>query len=105
MIERIWRGWTTPENADRYEQLLKTEVLPGIAAKNIAGYKGVQVLRRVGPDEIEFVTIMSFESLDDVKAFVGEDFERAHVPTAARQLLERFDERSQHYDIRASFTY
>ena len=101
MIGRIWHGWTTRENADAYERLLREEVLPGIASKNVAGYESVQLLRRdAGRDEVEFLTFMLFDSLDSVKEFAGEDYERAYVPPKAREVLARFDERSQHYEIR-----
>lgn len=99
MIGRIWHGWTTPQNADIYQNLLKTQVLPGIAAMNIPGYRDIQVFRRSLGDEVEFITIMRFDSLDAVKRFVGEDYEVAHVPPEARKVLTRFDERSQHYEI------
>lgn len=100
MIARIWHGWTTPDNADVYETLLKTEIFPGIAAKNIAGYRGIELFRRDVGDEVEFVTLMRFDSLDAVKAFVGEDYETVYVPDAARKVLARFDRRSQHYEVR-----
>ena len=101
MIGRLWHGWTARANADAYERLLREEVLPGIASKRVAGYRSVQLLRRdAGQDEVEFLTFMLFDSLDSVKEFAGEDYERAYVPPRARELLARFDERSQHYDIR-----
>ena len=99
MISRIWHGWTTPENADRYEGLLRTEVLPEIARRGIAGYLGAHVLRKESDSEVEFVTILWFESLDSVRAFVGEDYETTHVPPKARAVLSRFDDRSRHYDV------
>jgi len=105
MIGRIWHGWTTPENADVYENLLKTEIFPGIAAKNVPGYREIQLFRRAQEKEVEFTTIMWFDSLDDVKQFVGEDYEKAHVPPSAREVLSRFDERSQHYEVRVRITY
>jgi len=105
MIGRIWHGWTKPENADKYERLLKEEVFPVIAAKKVVGYRGIQLLRRPLENEIEFITIMWFESWDDVKHFAGEDYERAYVPQKARAVLERFDERSQHYEIKARLEY
>lgn len=105
MVIRIWHGWTTPENADAYEALLKREVFAGIAAKSIPGYQKIDLLRRSAGDEVEFVTIMRFSSLDDVKAFVGEDYERAYVPAEARKILKRFDERSQHYELRETREY
>jgi heme-degrading monooxygenase HmoA len=100
MIARIWHGWTSPENADAYEALLKAEIFPGIAAKGVAGYRGIRLLRRPLADEVEFVTLMWFDSWQAVKAFAGEDQEAAYVPAKARQLLARFDARSQHYDLR-----
>ena len=100
MITRVWHGWTLPENADTYEELLRTEILPGIAQKGIPGYRGTHLLRRELADEVEFVTMMWFDSLDSVRSFMGEDYEVAYVPESARKVLARFDERSQHYDMR-----
>ena len=105
MISRIWHGWTTPENAYTYENLLKTEIFPGIAAKGISGYRGIQLLKRPLEDEVEFITIMWFESWDAVKQFAGEDYEKAYVPPKPREVLSRFDERSQHYEIRENINY
>jgi heme-degrading monooxygenase HmoA len=106
VIGRIWHGWTTRENADHYESLLKQEIFSGIAEKKVSGYKGIQLFRRpLNNDEVEFVTIMQFDSWDAVKEFVGEDYERAYVPAAAREVLARFDERSQHYEIKESLEY
>jgi heme-degrading monooxygenase HmoA len=100
MISRIWHGWTTPVNADVYEALLKEEIFAGIAGREIPGYRGIQLLRRDARDEVEFVTIMTFDTLDAVRNFAGTDLEAAVVPPNARALLARFDERSQHYEIR-----
>lgn len=85
MISRIWHGYTTAENADRYQEVLLTRVLPEIEAMGIEGLDGIHVLRRSLEDEVEFVTIMWFDSLDDARAFVGDDHEAAHVPPAARR--------------------
>jgi hypothetical protein len=101
MISRIWHGWTTPINADAYETLLKEEIFVGIANRQIAGYRGIHLLRRDLGDEVEFVTIMWFDSLDNVREFAGDDYEVAVVPPAARAVLARFDARSQHYEVRA----
>jgi antibiotic biosynthesis monooxygenase (ABM) superfamily enzyme len=99
MISRIWHGWTTPQNADAYEALLKAEVLPGIQGKRIPGYRGIDFMRRKLEREVEFVTVMWFDSYDAIRAFAGEDCEKAVVPPEARKLLSRFDDRSQHYDV------
>ena len=105
MIARIWHGWTTPENADTYENLLKMEIFPDIAARGVNGYRGIRLLRRMHEREVEFITMMEFDSWEAVKQFAGEDFERAYVPPNAREVLARFDERSQHYEIREKISY
>ena len=101
MVGRIWHGWTMPENADVYENLLRQEIFPGIAAKNVQGYRGIQLFRRPIGGEVEFISIMWFDSWEAVKQFAGEDYELAYVPAQARKILARYDERSQHYEIRA----
>jgi len=100
MISRIWHGWTTPQNADKYQALLEREIFVGIRARSIRGFRRIQLLRRRLEAEVEFVTIMEFDSLDAVREFAGDDFELAVVPPEARALLSRFDERSQHYETR-----
>jgi heme-degrading monooxygenase HmoA len=102
MISRIWHGWTSPGNADAYEELLKSEIFVGIRDRQIAGFRGMQLFRRDLSVEVEFVTVMWFDSLDAVQAFAGEDYEVAVVPPKARALLSRFDARSQHYEVRAA---
>ena len=99
MISRIWHGWTTVQNADAYERIVSTEVLPEIAARQIPGYRGAHLLRRPLEDEVEFVTIMWFDSVEAIRQFMGEDYEVAHVPLRAQAVLARFDPRSQHYDV------
>ena len=101
MISRIWHGWTVPENADAYESLLKEEIFVGIGDREIPGYRGIHLLRRDVGDEVEFVTVMWFDSLDAVRIFAGEDYEAAVVPAQARALLAHYDARSQHYEVRA----
>jgi hypothetical protein len=100
MIGRIWHGWTAPENADAYESLLRHEIFQGIENRQIAGFQGIQLFRRSLGAEVEFVTIMWFDSLEAVRTFAGDDYEVAVVPPKARALLARFDERSQHYEVR-----
>jgi hypothetical protein len=102
MISRIWRGWTTPENADEYQELLLGTILPGIRARSAADYLGARVYRReVTGDtrEVEFVTTMLFQSLEAVIAFAGPNYTVAVVPPTARRLLLRFDHESTHYDV------
>ena len=64
-----------------------------------SGLPGAFLLRRDIHGEVEFATIMQFDSLDAVRAFAGEDYETAYVPRAARAVLSRFDPASAHYDV------
>ena len=96
MISRLWHGWTARENASGYENLLRTKVFPGI--QRIPGSRGAYLLRRDVGNEVEFVTITLFESMDSVRAFAGADYETAVVPPEARQLLARFDAKAVHYE-------
>lgn len=105
MIIRIWHGYTSPENARAYEELLKTEVFVEIQNKQVEGYKGIQLLKRELNDEVEFITMMQFTSLDAVKAFAGEEYEKSYVPAAARRILKRFDEKAMHYERKLELTY
>jgi len=97
VIARVWRGWTAPENAHAYEEFLRTKMFPSI--QRVPGFLGAELLRREDAEEISFLTITRFDSLDAVRAFAGEDYERAVVEPAARLLLSRFDERSEHFQV------
>ncbi len=102
MISRIWHGYTTKEKADIYETMLKEEIFVGIGERHISGYQGIQLFRRDLDDEVEFITIMWFDSIEAVRDFAGDDYETAVVPEKARAVLKRFDGRSQHYEVKAA---
>jgi len=100
MIARIWYGWTSRENAEKYEKLLREEVLLEIAQRAIPGYKGAEILIREGEDdEMEFVTLLRFETLDAVKAFAGKSYQIPVIPPECKKLLKRHSEKSRHYQI------
>ncbi len=98
-IKRIWHGWTTPENAEAYRRILEREVRPGIEAKRIPGYRSLELLSRDLGEEVEFMTIMTFDSLQNVIEFQGENYERSYVPDAARAVLSHWDEVCVHYEV------
>ena len=99
-ICRIWRGWTTPENASAYQELVWRTVIPEmIEAKRIPGLRDIDLMRRELGDEVEFATIMWFDDVEGIKQLAGEDWEASHVPPAARAVLSRFDERATHYEV------
>jgi len=99
-ICRIWHGYTTFNNADIYEQLLKHEIFVGIRQKNIKGFIDINLLRRKLENEEEFITIMWFDSMDSVIEFAGEDYEKAVVPLNAQKVLSHYDNKSQHYELK-----
>jgi antibiotic biosynthesis monooxygenase (ABM) superfamily enzyme len=99
MICRLWRGWTTPENADAYQQIVHRQVIPAIESRGIAGFRGIDLMKRELGEEVEFQTLMWFDDLDSIRAFVGEDYQVSHVPEAARAVLKRFDQRAAHYEV------
>ena len=100
MIGRIWHGYTTFENANTYEQLLKDEIFINIRNRHIPGFQEIQLFRQEKDNETEFITIMWFDDLESVKTFAGENYEAAVVPPRARAVLSHFDERFQHYEVR-----
>jgi heme-degrading monooxygenase HmoA len=100
MIARHWRGWTEPRNADAYETFLNTKVLPDL--KRIAGYRGGYVLRSEGADEVEFVVVNLFDSIDAVRRFAGDDYSAPVFEPEARLLLSRVEPIARHYEVRAS---
>ena len=99
MICRIWHGWTTTENSSRYEEIVRGEVIPEIEDQRIPGFLSIDLVRRPVPEGDEFATIMWLTDIDSVKAFMGEDYEVAHVPERARNVLSHFDARSAHYEV------
>ena len=99
MICRLWRGWTAPENADEYERIVRGEVIPAIEARNIPGFRHIDLMRRDIGGEIEFQTLMWFDSLEAIKTFMGEDYSVSHVPLEARAVLNSFDDRAAHYEV------
>lgn len=100
VIARIWHGWTAPQDADAYESLLRSEIFPGILKRGIDGFRRIELFRAPIDDEVEFITVMWFESMAAIEAFAGADHETAVVPPKARALLKRFDSRSRHYEVR-----
>ena len=100
MIARLWKGWTTLENADAYERLLREKVLPGL--QGIDGYQGGYVMRQDGSDEVEFAVLNLFDSLDAVRAFAGPDYTVSVFEPEVRQLLSKVEPIARHYEVKAA---
>ena len=97
MIARLWRGWTSIENADAYERLLREQVLPGL--QQIDGYRGGHVLRQEDTNEVEFVVMNLFDSLESVRKFAGPDYTVPVFEPEARQLLSKVEPLARHYEV------
>ena len=97
MIARVWHGYAKPEHADSYEAMLKPELLPGIS--KVKGYRGSYLFRRDSGAEVEFVTILLWDSIDSIRAVAGADYETAVVPEERRKYLTRYDAKALHFEV------
>jgi len=100
---RMWRGWTSLENAPAYRSYLIEELFPTLE-RDLAhhGYLGFEVLTRPLDLEVEFVTLVWFESLSAVRAFAGEDYEAPVISEKARTLVSRYEPGCTHFDVSGS---
>jgi hypothetical protein len=101
MITRLWRGWTTTDNADAYERFLLDGLFPSMRA--IPGFRGADVLRRAEHHEVAFITLTRFDSVNAIRAFAGDDYETPVLEPQALALLSRYERRALHFDT-ARFT-
>ncbi len=98
MIARVWKGWTTNEDADQYERLLQEIVYPGL--RKLKDYRGGYIFRQNKSNETEFVTVNLFESIESVKQFAGEDYETPVFEPGAKRLLSRVEPIARHYEVK-----
>jgi len=98
MIARIWHGWTKRADAETYEEMLREEIFPSIAARNIKGYRGAELFINQNADEVEFVTLLRFDSMDAVKEFAGADTSKPVIYPKAEALIVRM-EPARHYRV------
>ena len=99
-IIRTWKGWTSIENAPVYEEMLINEVFPTVKKKGVHGLEKVSISTRTLKEEVEFFLVLQFDSIDAVKIFAGEDYEKAYIPENARKVLNRFDTTTEHFELK-----
>lgn len=97
MIARVWHGHTKPEHADAYEAMLKPELLPGIS--KVPGYKGSYLLRRNLEDEVEFITVLLWESIEALRTYAGPNYEVSIIPEERRKFLSKHQTKAAHYEV------
>jgi heme-degrading monooxygenase HmoA len=105
MVARIWHGSTTHENADAYENFLKEEFMPSVEAKKIPGYRKFELMRKEEKDEVAFITIMWFDSIEHIRNFAGDDYEKAVIHPTAMTLLKRHGATAAHYEVKHELFY
>jgi len=99
-IIRIWKGWTSKENAPVYEKLLENEIFPAVKKKGVEGLKKVSISTQELEDEVEFLLVLQFDSLESVKAFAGENYKTAYIPDKAKRILSRYEKTARHYEFK-----
>jgi hypothetical protein len=99
-IIRTWKGWTTLENAALYEDMLINEVFPDVKKKGVDGLEKVSISTLDKKDEVEFFLVLQFDSIDAVKKFAGEAYQRAYIPDNAKKVLKRYDETADHFELK-----
>ena len=99
-IIRIWKGWTTKENAPIYEDMLINEVFPEVKKKGVKGLEKVSISTKYHENEVEFFLVLQFDNLESVKLFAGEDYKTAYIPENAKRVLLRYEQTAQHYELR-----
>jgi heme-degrading monooxygenase HmoA len=100
MICRICTGSTTHANADAFEALVRDEIFPSMLAKNVPGFREIQLLRLTRPGQTEFLILKWFDDLDAIRLYAGDDYERSMYPSRARELLRRFEPKAEHYEVK-----
>ena len=97
MIARIWQGVVPAAKEAGYREFLARAVLPEY--RSTPGNRGVVVLRRPDGERVRFVVVSHWDSVESIRAFAGEDVERAHYQPEALQFLIDPEPFAVHYDV------
>ena len=97
MIARIFHASALPEKANDYVQHLQMSVLPEL--RQIDGFQGVQLLRKDSAEEVEFIVLTFWDSMDAIRKFAGEEADVAVVAPAAQAMFHEYDSTVKHFEI------
>lgn len=97
MISRQWKCILKEESHDQYIAFLNNVVLKN--ARTLPGFVHADILKRRTINGLEFLVVTLWETLDNIKAFAGEDIEKAMVPEEAQKMMVSFDKTVQHYEV------
>jgi heme-degrading monooxygenase HmoA len=96
-IVRAWRGRASRENPAAYAEHFAATVVPEL--ERVDGFLGASLLRHDQADAIEFLVLTRWASMDAIRAFAGDDVNKAVVEPAAAAALVDFDRMVQHYEV------
>lgn len=97
MIARVWSGTTRARDADSYAGYLERTGVPDL--NGTPGNRGVYVLRSVEGQRATFVVLSLWETLDTIRAFAGEEVDRAKYYPEDHRFLLHLPERVTHYEV------
>jgi len=90
-------------HAQNYDDYLQKELFPRLDRElRPHGYRGYQLLRFSRGKEVEFMTMLWFDSIESVRLFTGENYGTPVISEKARSLLTRFADRADHYQLSGS---
>ncbi|GFE91133.1 antibiotic biosynthesis monooxygenase family protein [Steroidobacter agaridevorans] len=97
MIIREWRGRAARSRTAQYPTHFRTNVVPEL--RNVPGFLGATLSKREDGEQVEFVVLTRWQSMEAVRAFAGADPSRAVVEPGAVAALNDYDHTVRHYEI------
>lgn len=92
---RLWRAVAKAQRADDYVAHLRAETIP--ALERIDGFVDLRILRRDADEGVEFLIVTEWTSIDAIRAFAGDDVDRAVVPERVDAMLIGYERVVRHY--------
>ncbi|MCI0415826.1 antibiotic biosynthesis monooxygenase [bacterium] len=96
-IARMWHGQTPAAKADEYTAYLQEKGITKI--QSIPGNLGVQMFRKINQDTADFLVISYWDSVESIKKFAGEDYEKVYQMPRDPEFLINPETKVRHYDV------